>query len=195
MKTMTRSRFGLVLPLLAAGLLVLPPLNAQQGRGRKYKPPPPTCKISVTVVKATDGKPVEDAAVVFHPVNKAGKDEGNMELKTNEDGKAVLNVIPVGQTVRVQVVAEGYQTYGESYDLPDDSKDITIKLNRPGRQYSIYEKHPDQSGSGQSGSGQNGGQSSSSQSSGSQSSNPQQGSQPQSQDSQKPQSQDSQKPQ
>lgn len=164
---MIRRRIQLALPVLAAGLLVLPGLNAQQGRGRKYKPPPPTCKISVTVVKATDGKPVEDAAVVFHPIDKNGKDQGNLELKTNEDGKAVINVIPVGDTVRVQVVATGYQTYGDAYELPDDTKEITIKLNRPGRQYSIYEKHPDQSGSG------------------SQTNNQQQGSQPQ--QDQKPQ--------
>jgi hypothetical protein len=170
MSDMIRSRLHRILPLLAAGVLVLPLLNAQQSRGRKYKPPPPTCKISVTVVKAKDGKPVEDAAVVFHPINKDGKDEGNLELKTNEDGKAVINVIPIGDTVRVQVVATGYQTYGESYELPDDTKDIMIKLNRPGRQYSIYENHPDQNG-------QSGGQS-----------NNQQGSQPQqNQNPQKPQ--------
>lgn len=173
MSGMIRRFPGFSLPLLAAGLLVLPLLNAQQSRGRKYKPPPPTCKISVTVVKATDGKPLEDAAVVFHPINKDGKDEGNLELKTNEDGKAVISVIPVGDTVRVQVVATGYQTYGESYELPNDTKDITIKLSRPAHQYSIYEKHPDQSGSGGSNNGQT--------------NNQQQGSQPQSQDSQKPQ--------
>jgi hypothetical protein len=147
MSNMIRSRLVRCLPLLAAGLLVLPLVHAQDGRGRKYKPPPPTCKISVTVVKATDGKPLEDAAVVFHPINKDGKDEGNLELKTNEDGKAVINVIPIGDTVRVQVLADGYQTYGESYELPDDTKEITVKLRRPSSQYSIYNQ---QSGSGQS---------------------------------------------
>jgi hypothetical protein len=138
-----RIRHGL--PLLGAALLLLPILHGQeQGRGRKYKAPPPTCKISVTVLKTTDGKPIEDAAVVFHPIDKDGKDQGNLELKTNEDGKAVINVIPVGDTVRVQVIADGYQTYGNAYELPADSKEITIKLHRPGRQYSIYENHPDQ---------------------------------------------------
>lgn len=139
-------------PLLVAALLLLPALHGQdqQHRGRKYKPPPPTCKISVTVVRADNGKPVEDAAVVFHPIGKNGKDQGNMELKTDEDGKAVLDMIPIGDTVRVQVVASGFQTFGNDYELPNDTKDIGIKLNRPGRQYSIYEKHPDQSGSDQS---------------------------------------------
>ncbi|HTW46989.1 MAG TPA: hypothetical protein VMD92_03510 [Acidobacteriaceae bacterium] len=180
---MIRSRLHRVLPLLAAGLLVLPLLNAQEGRGRKYKPPPPTCKISVIVVKSFDGKPVEDAAVIFHPINKDGKSEGNMELKTNEDGKAVINIIPIGDTVRIQVVATGYQTYGESYELPDDTKDITVRLHRPVSQYSIYQNHAGQSGAGQSGAGQSGAGQSGSQA------NNQQGSQQQqqSQGSQKPQ--------
>ncbi len=109
-------------------------------RGRKYKPPPPTAKITVTVVKATNGKPVENAAVVFHPM-KDGKDEGGLELKTNEDGRVSIDVIPVGDTVRLQIVAHGFQTYGEDYEIATDSKDITVKLKPPDRQYSIYEKH------------------------------------------------------
>ena len=56
----------------------------------------------VTVIKATNGKPVENAAVIFHPM-KNGKDEGNLELKTNEEGKAIIEVIPIGDTVRLQV--------------------------------------------------------------------------------------------
>ena len=35
-----------------------------------------------------------------------------MELKTNEDGKAIIDVIPIGDTVRLQVIANGFQTYG-----------------------------------------------------------------------------------
>lgn len=150
MTDMSRNRIRRGLPFLVAALLVLPALHAQEsGRGRKYKAPPPTCKISVTVVKAWDGKPIEDAAVVFHPM-KGERDDGNMELKTNEDGKTVLNMIPVGDTVRIQVIADGFQTYGGDYELPDDTKDVTIKLHRPTRQYSIYESHPDQNAANQS---------------------------------------------
>ena len=48
--------------LLLCLLLAMPLLLAAQDtakRGRKYTPPPPTCKITVTVTKATNGKPVE----------------------------------------------------------------------------------------------------------------------------------------
>jgi hypothetical protein len=123
----------------------------QQGRGRKYKPPPPTCSITVTVVKASNGKPVENAAVVFHPIEN-GKDKGNMELKTNQDGKVTIDIIPMGDAVRLQVIADGFETYGEDYELPGDSKTIKVKLKRPAAQYSIY-----QSG-GRKGTGQQGSQ-------------------------------------
>jgi hypothetical protein len=124
-------------------------LSAQEiKRGRKYNPPPPTCKITITVTKATNGKPVENAGVIFHPM-KDGKNDGNMEMKTNEDGKAVLDVIPVGDTVRLQIVANGFQTYGADYQLDAATKEIEVKLLKPGRQYSIYEKHDDSQVGGQ----------------------------------------------
>ncbi len=140
---MNRGSLRRCLPLLAAGLLLLPVAYAQSARGRKYKPPPPTCNITVTVVRPEDGKPVENAAVVFHPV-KDGKDEGNMELKTNEQGKANLNLIPIGDTLLLQVIADGYRTFGQEYPLPDATKTIEVKLQRPAPQYSIYQNHPQQ---------------------------------------------------
>lgn len=139
---MNRARFRLTLLLALAGLLMVPAAVAQ--RGRKYKPPPPTCNIKVTVLKP-DGKPLENAAVVFHPV-KDNKDEGNMELKTNENGEAKLNLIPIGDTLVLQVIADGYRTFGKEYPLPDASKEIVVKLQYPASQYSIYQKHPQQNG-------------------------------------------------
>lgn len=131
--------------LLAAAVLLIPSMLIAQdnSRGRKYVPPPPTSKITVTVTKAANGKPVENAAVVFHPI-KNGKDEGGLELKTNEEGKATLNVIPIGDTLRLQVIANGYQTFGNDYSITTDSKEIAVKLRHPTQQYSIYEQHPDQ---------------------------------------------------
>lgn len=147
--SMSRIVLRRCLPLLAVVFVWGFAAHGQdQGRGRKYKAPPPTCKVTVTVLKAANGKPLENASVVFHPL-KNGKDEGNMELKTNEDGKVTIDVIPVGDGLRLQVLASGYQTFGNDYDLPGDSKDIQVKLSRPQKQYSIYESHPDQNGSGQ----------------------------------------------
>ncbi|HEX4038656.1 MAG TPA: carboxypeptidase-like regulatory domain-containing protein [Acidobacteriaceae bacterium] len=131
--------------LLAAMLLVSSGHGQEQGRGRKYKAPPPTCKVTVTVVRSYNGKPVEAASVVFHPL-KDGKDDGNLELKTNEAGRVSIDLIPIGDTIRLQVIADGFQTYGREYALPTDAKEIVVKLNRPGQPYSIYRPHPGNDG-------------------------------------------------
>jgi hypothetical protein len=123
----------------------------QDRRGRKYKAPPPTMKIDISVVRATNGKPIPNAAVVFHPINEKGQDQGAMELKTDLDGKTTLDVIPIGSTVRLQVIAPGFQTFGNDYVANADAKVITIKMQRPRSQYSIYKGNAtgDQSGQAQ----------------------------------------------
>ena len=110
--------------------------------GQKDKDVEPTCWIYFTVVKDENGKPVRNAAVVMHPVNASGKQErGGMELKTNSDGKADFDGVPYGK-LRVQVLAPGFQTYGEDFDIEKDKAEITVKLKRPQGQYSVYEDHP-----------------------------------------------------
>lgn len=123
----------------------------QDRRGRKYKAPPATMKIDILVVRATSGKAIPNAAVIFHPVNEKGKEEGAMELKTDLEGKTSLDVIPIGSTVRLQVIANGFQTFGNDYVANADAKQITIKMKKPGEQYSIYKGNAtgDQSGQAQ----------------------------------------------
>ena len=102
----------------------------------------PTCWIHFTVVKDENGKPIRNAAVVMHPVNTGGKQErGGMELKTNPEGKADYDGVPYGK-LRVQVLAPGFQTYGEDFDIEKDKAEITVKLKRPQGQYSVYDDHP-----------------------------------------------------
>lgn len=124
--------------VLAAGLLAAPFSHAD--RHRKYKPPPPMSKVTVTVLRAADGKPVKNAAVVFHPA-MGDTQEGNMELKTNDEGVATLTIVPTGSQVLVQVIMQGYRTYGQKYDVPGSEKSITVKLLPPDQQYSIYTKN------------------------------------------------------
>lgn len=108
---------------------------------RKYKPPPPMADVVVTVLRNADGRPLQNAAVVFHAVSQGDKNEGNMELKTNEDGKASINIIPVGSKLLVQVIVPGYRTFGADYDIPTNKKSITIRLRPPEEQYSLYESN------------------------------------------------------
>jgi len=113
-------------------------------RGRKYKPPPPTAKIEVTVVRASDSQPIENASVIFH-VDMDG-DKGNMELKTNEDGKSVIDVLPIGSVMRLQIIAKGFQTYGQDYKIDKPELAFDVKMKRPTEQYSIYKDHDGKDG-------------------------------------------------
>ena len=99
----------------------------------------PTSALSFLVLKEDSGKPVRNAAVVLHPVNPHGKQgRGGFELKTDNDGKTHFEGVPYGK-MRVQVLAPGFQTYGEDYDIDSEAKEIVVKLKRPQKQYSIYD--------------------------------------------------------
>ena len=132
---------------LACGSIALHAQDDNNYRGRKYKAPPPSARIEVTVLRDSSGKPIQDAHVIFHPV-EGDKDKGSMELKTNEDGKAVIDVIPIGDTVRLQIIANGFQTYGHDFKIDKPEMSMEIRMKRPGEQYSVYKDTGTGSGSG-----------------------------------------------
>jgi hypothetical protein len=113
---------------------------------QKDKDDEPTSFLYFLVLKEDNGKPVRNAAVIMHGVNTKGKQgRGGMELKTDPDGKASFDGIPYGK-VRVQVLATGFQTFGEDYDIDRAKTEITIKLKRPQGQFSVYDDHPKETG-------------------------------------------------
>ena len=96
---------------------------------------------SFVILKDDSGKPVRNAAVVLHPVGKNEKQgKSGFELKTDADGKTHFDGIPFG-LLRVQVIAHGFQTFGNDYQISQPNQEITIRLRRPQGQYSIYEQH------------------------------------------------------
>ena len=103
----------------------------------------PMSELRFVVVRDYNGKPVRNAAVVLHPVNRKGKQSrGGLELKTDSEGRTNIDGIPYGP-LRIQVLAPGFQTFGEDYDINKPELEITVKLKKPGGQYSIYEKAGD----------------------------------------------------
>jgi hypothetical protein len=94
--------------------------------------------LKVTVLKEDGEKPVRNASVILHPVGKDGKQShGGKQLKTNGEGIATLDGVPYGK-LRIQVISPGMQTYGEDFDINQQTQEITIKLKKPQEQYSIY---------------------------------------------------------
>jgi 5-hydroxyisourate hydrolase-like protein (transthyretin family) len=127
MEQMNISRFALV--GLLASLVAIPVFAGQKD---------PSASINVVVVREANGKPVKNAEVVLHPVDPKGKQkQEGLELKTHEDGKAEISGIAYGKW-RIQVIAPGFRTFGQDYEVGQPSLEITIKLQKPSEQYSIY---------------------------------------------------------
>lgn len=127
--------------IMVAGVLLAMLATTGVAMGQKDKDEEPTSWVHFSVVRDENGKPVRNAAVVMHPVNPKGKQErGGLELKTDLEGKANFDGVPYGK-LRVQVLATGFQTYGEDFDVDKSKMEITIKLKRPQTQYSIYDNH------------------------------------------------------
>lgn len=134
----SRRRFWYQFALVACIALLASSQAFGQYRGRKYKAPPPTSHIEVQVLKKFNGKPIPNAAVVFNP-SKDGKDLGSLEVKTDPDGKAAIDIIPTGSTVRVQVIANGFATFGKDFLIDEPTKEISVSMLRPQEQISAYE--------------------------------------------------------
>lgn len=125
--------------IIVGGAIGVMLLSAGFVWAQKDKDDGPTSWLYFSVVKDDNGKPVRNAAVILHPVDPKGKQErGGLELKTDPDGKANLDGIPFGP-LRVQVLAHGFQTYGEDFDISKPKTEITIKLKRPQGQFSVYD--------------------------------------------------------
>lgn len=104
---------------------------------------PPMTKIRVEV-KTLSGKPIDRASVVVHceqgrSILKLGKQTvTHWELRTNQDGVARVPSLPQGK-IKIQVIAKGYQTFGEVFDIAEEEKTIEIKLNPPQPQHTEHQ--------------------------------------------------------
>jgi hypothetical protein len=98
--------------------------------------------LNFVVIRDYNGKAIRNASVVMHPVEKNGKQSrGGLQLKTDAEGKASFDGVPYGK-LRIQVLATGFQTFGDDYAIDKPAMEITVKMKRPQGQYSIYEDHP-----------------------------------------------------
>lgn len=136
--TMKFTRRGLV--ILAALVLLLPIATFYQSKseaeGKAGKHSGST-KLRIQVTAGEKDHPVENASVYVKYVQertlaKAKKIE--MNVKTNRDGIAKVPDIPRG-TVLIQVIAEGWKTFGRWYDLESEEQTVKIHLEKPPRWY------------------------------------------------------------
>jgi len=115
-------------------------LSMAQDKNDKTKvkgDPDATTRVRIEISGGEKSIPVEMASVYVRYVIKHtfGKDEKvEMNVKTNSDGVAVAPYVP-RRSVIVQVVAEGWKPFGQTYEIDDDEQVIKIHLERPPKWY------------------------------------------------------------
>ena len=99
--------------------------------------PDPQSRITIEVTGGEKETPVENASVYFKYIEEHKiKKNKTMELnvKTNREGVAHVPDAPLGR-VLIQVLAEGWKSYGRWFDITDPKQNIKIRLERPPKWY------------------------------------------------------------
>jgi len=96
------------------------------------------------VVTTRSGRPIDRADVIVRFGGRSIAKLGKMvrttwEMRSSQEGVAEIPDMPKGQ-IRIQVIAKGYQTFGDTFEVKEDERTIEIKLNPPQKQYSSHDK-------------------------------------------------------
>ncbi len=128
---------------LTLAFLIALPAAAQNPPPADPKPPASQGKagaqarITIEVTGGEKDAPVENASVYvkFLEERKLAKDKKlEINVKTNREGIAHVPDAPLGR-VLIQVIAEGWKTYGRWYDVTDPKQTFKIHLERPTKWY------------------------------------------------------------
>lgn len=112
--------------------------NSSDGDKKQDKSSQPaTVKLQIHVT-TKDDKPIPEASVYVR-FNESGgflhHDKlAELDLKTNQDGTAKVPAIPQGR-IMIQVIAKGWHTFGQWYDIAQEAQLIEIKLEPPPHWY------------------------------------------------------------
>jgi hypothetical protein len=128
---------------LTASVLATHQMLAQAPASPAPNPPAPPAqaevmsRVTIEVVGGEKDTPVENASVYVkyfeeHRLKKDKKLELN--VKTNREGIAHVPNAQLGR-VLIQVVAEGWKTYGRWYDITDARQTFKVHLQRPAKWY------------------------------------------------------------
>jgi len=119
---------------------VAQPARAQSPQTDSSKPDAAKSEVSRVTIEVSGGEkdaPIENASIYLKYVEerKIKKDRKvELNVKTNRDGTAHIPAAPLGR-VLIQVVADGWKTYGRWYDITDPKQTIKVRLEKPPRWY------------------------------------------------------------
>ena len=130
----------MLLVALVAGFLLpsIPAVHAQQPPDKSAKPQAPDLvTIHIELTGGEKNKPIENASIYirYNEPHKFKSDKLiEMNVKSSAEGKAKVPLVPKGR-ILIQVVAEGWKTYGRWFDLTDDEQLFKIHLEKPHKWY------------------------------------------------------------
>ena len=138
--TPMRRKFIWRVLMVALAAIVL--ADADAARQDTKNPPssatnPPSKRMTIEVSGGDNNVAVENASVYLKYVEekKIFKDKHYaLNVKTNREGVAHIPDAPLGK-VLIQIVADGWKTYGKYYELTDPGAVIKIHLDRPLKWY------------------------------------------------------------
>jgi len=126
--------------IVILGVLAVPAAvwtqQEQAPLSKKEQAPSPLNRITIEITGGEANKPVENASVYVKTVEQHLIKDKKFEInvRTNQQGVAHVPDAPMGR-VLVQVVAEGWKTYGHWYDITETKQVIKIHLERPPKWY------------------------------------------------------------
>ncbi len=97
----------------------------------------PNTRVTVEVTGGDKDSPIENASVYLKYVEEhkiAKNKQFELNVKTNREGIAHIPDAPLGR-VLIQIVAEGWKSYGRWYDITGSKEPIKIHLDRPPKWY------------------------------------------------------------
>src|SRR5256885_16570679 len=138
MKLFGKAALYLSLAAITVGAAPAFAQNAQT-EGPKTEPPKSDqmSRVTIEVLGGEKDAPVENASIYLKYVEerKIRKDRKvELNVKTNRDGTAHIPAAPMGR-VLIQIVADGWKTYGRWYDITDVKQTIKVRLEKPPRWY------------------------------------------------------------
>jgi hypothetical protein len=97
----------------------------------------PYTRVTIEVTGGDKESAIENASVYLKYVEEhkiAKNKQFELNVKTNREGIAHIPEAPLGR-VLIQIVAEGWKTFGRWYDITSSKEPIKIHLDRPPKWY------------------------------------------------------------
>ncbi len=130
------------LPINVA-LLLLPAIALYSSAQDTPAPAPKTqapdarSRLTIEVTGGDNNVPIENASVYLKYIEerKLLKDKKlELNVKTNREGIAHVSGAKPGRAL-IQIVADGWKTYGRWFDITDPKQNIRVHLERPPKWY------------------------------------------------------------